>query len=224
MSVLKIKDENGIFQPVKTIRGAPGKTPQKGVDYFDGAPGAPGEPGKDYVLTEEDKQEIAGMVNASGGGDAWEHIDTLELTEMVNTWHIVLSKPCKKILLFTPEKLRSLALDSLNNYANVNSSPYCQINSSDINVNISLAMNTTGNSESRLVFLAETLGEYGCLFVNNSQTTANHLGGTVQRGINPNVKDTVIREVFTHFSNKTNILWNTGKFIIFGVPAQEEKS
>lgn len=44
--------------------GAPGYTPQKGVDYFDGKdgePGDPGEPGKDYVLTEADKEEIAEM-------------------------------------------------------------------------------------------------------------------------------------------------------------------
>lgn len=46
--------------------GNPGKdgyTPIKGVDYFDGAPG---EDGKDYVLTDADKEEIAGMVDVSG--------------------------------------------------------------------------------------------------------------------------------------------------------------
>lgn len=37
-------------------------TTAKESGAFDGEPGAPGEPGKDYVLTEEDKQEIAGMV------------------------------------------------------------------------------------------------------------------------------------------------------------------
>lgn len=31
-------------------------------------PGPPGEPGKDYVLTDADKEEIAGMVNVEGGG------------------------------------------------------------------------------------------------------------------------------------------------------------
>lgn len=41
--------------------GKDGYTPVKGVDYFDG------EPGKDYVLTDEDKAEIAGMVEVSGG-------------------------------------------------------------------------------------------------------------------------------------------------------------
>jgi hypothetical protein len=49
--------------------GKPGKdgyTPVKGVDYFDGKPGKDGE---DYVLTEEDKAEIAGMVEVTGGGD-----------------------------------------------------------------------------------------------------------------------------------------------------------
>ena len=49
-------------------KGEPGKdgqdgyTPVKGVDYFDGLPGEPGEDGKDYVLTEDDKAEIASMV------------------------------------------------------------------------------------------------------------------------------------------------------------------
>jgi hypothetical protein len=51
--------------------GAPGKdgyTPQKGVDYFDGKDGLDGVDGKDYVLTEEDKREIADMVDVEGGG------------------------------------------------------------------------------------------------------------------------------------------------------------
>ena len=43
--------------------GLPGYTPQKGIDYFDGTDGAPGEDGKDYVLTNEDKQEIAGIAS-----------------------------------------------------------------------------------------------------------------------------------------------------------------
>ena len=45
--------------------GKDGYTPVKGVDYFDGAPGADGQ---DYVLTEADKKEIAGMVEVTGGG------------------------------------------------------------------------------------------------------------------------------------------------------------
>ena len=43
-------------------KGDPGYTPQKGVDYTDGAPGKPGE---DYVLTEADKEEIAAMADAT---------------------------------------------------------------------------------------------------------------------------------------------------------------
>lgn len=45
--------------------GEPGKdgyTPVKGVDYFDGEPGPAGEDGKDYVLTEADKDDIAALV------------------------------------------------------------------------------------------------------------------------------------------------------------------
>ena len=78
MSVLKFKDPvtnewKGIttikgdpgepgYTPIKGIDyfdGEPGYTPIKGVDYFDGEPGQPGEPGSDYVLTDEDKMDIA---------------------------------------------------------------------------------------------------------------------------------------------------------------------
>jgi hypothetical protein len=57
-------------------KGQDGYTPVKGVDYFDGQPGKDGKDGvngkdgvdgQDYVLTDEDKQEIAGMVEVSGG-------------------------------------------------------------------------------------------------------------------------------------------------------------
>lgn len=50
------------------IQGEPGKdgyTPVKGVDYFDGQPGKDGENGKDYVLTDNDKSEIASLVLAA---------------------------------------------------------------------------------------------------------------------------------------------------------------
>lgn len=52
--------------------GAPGYTPVKGKDYFDGAPG---KDGNDYVLTEADKVEIAGIAAdlvdvPEGGGSA----------------------------------------------------------------------------------------------------------------------------------------------------------
>lgn len=56
------KDGKDGFTPVKGVDyfdgkdGKDGYTPVKGVDYFDG------ENGKDYVLTEEDKAEIAGIV------------------------------------------------------------------------------------------------------------------------------------------------------------------
>lgn len=46
-------------------RGADGYTPVKGVDYFDGEQGPQGEPGADYVLTDDDKAEIANLVLAS---------------------------------------------------------------------------------------------------------------------------------------------------------------
>ena len=60
------KANNGEFN------GKDGYTPQKGIDYFDGAKGEQGEQGlkgekgedgKDYVLTDQDKQEIADLIN-----------------------------------------------------------------------------------------------------------------------------------------------------------------
>lgn len=65
-------DKAAVDAKIETIELTPGKdgepgkdgyTPVKGVDYFDGAPG---EDGKDYVLTDADKAEIAGMVDVSG--------------------------------------------------------------------------------------------------------------------------------------------------------------
>ena len=58
---------------IETIELTPGPAGKDGKDGQDGAPGkdgAPGADGKDYVLTEADKQEIAGMVEVTGGGDA----------------------------------------------------------------------------------------------------------------------------------------------------------
>lgn len=64
-----------------SLKGEPGKdgyTPVKGIDYFDGKDGAPGKDGvdgvngvdgKDYILTDADKQEIAAMVEVTGGGE-----------------------------------------------------------------------------------------------------------------------------------------------------------
>lgn len=46
--------------------GAQGEPGKDGKDGQDGAPGKDGVDGKDYVLTEADKQEIAGMVEVSG--------------------------------------------------------------------------------------------------------------------------------------------------------------
>lgn len=66
------KDGHTPIKGIDYFDGAPGPagkdgyTPIKGVDYFDGKDGAPGpagEDGKDYVLTDADKVEIAGMVD-----------------------------------------------------------------------------------------------------------------------------------------------------------------
>lgn len=82
------------IEQIELTPGAPGKdgkdgkdgyTPVKGVDYFDGAPGADG---KDYVLTEADKQEIAGMVEVTGG-----------TTESVKEVHVGTNAPTDESVL-----------------------------------------------------------------------------------------------------------------------------
>lgn len=57
MAILKIKNENGEWISVPAIVGPAGE------------PGPQGPAGNDYVLTEADKQEIAGMIEVSGGGE-----------------------------------------------------------------------------------------------------------------------------------------------------------
>jgi len=59
-ATITITDENGTTTAVVND-GQDGYTPVKGVDYFDGAKGDPGKDGEDYVLTEQDKAEIAQM-------------------------------------------------------------------------------------------------------------------------------------------------------------------
>ena len=63
--------DSGKFDGKDGTDGKDGYTPIKGVDYFDGTKGdkgdkgdkgEPGADGKDYVLTVEDKQEIADIV------------------------------------------------------------------------------------------------------------------------------------------------------------------
>lgn len=58
MSVMKIRDENGVFQPVRTIRGEKGEdgsTPVKGADYW----------------TEEDRAAIIAELKASLTPETW---------------------------------------------------------------------------------------------------------------------------------------------------------
>ena len=77
---------SGEFDGADGQDGKDGYTPIKGVDYFDGQPGkdgADGKDGEDYVLTNEDKQEIAEMaaelvdVPDSGGNVAYDEAQTL---------------------------------------------------------------------------------------------------------------------------------------------------
>lgn len=90
LAALKGADGEDGYTPQKGIDyfdGEPGKdgyTPQKGVDYFDGEPGPAGEDGKDYVLTEADKEEIAGMVHVEGGDvDLTDYYTKEEIDELL---------------------------------------------------------------------------------------------------------------------------------------------
>lgn len=68
-STIEYVDEK--IENIELTPGAPGYTPQKGIDYFDGEDGyTPIKgvdyfDGEDYVLTETDKQEIADMVDVN---------------------------------------------------------------------------------------------------------------------------------------------------------------
>lgn len=57
MAILKVKDKDGNVIDIPAIKGADGKD---GVD------------GKDYVLTDEDKQEIANLIGGGSGGGTFE--------------------------------------------------------------------------------------------------------------------------------------------------------
>lgn len=59
--------EKYVDDAVAAIELTPGPA---GKDGKDGAPGKDGKDGEDYVLTDADKREIAGMVEVTGGGDA----------------------------------------------------------------------------------------------------------------------------------------------------------
>ena len=73
MSVLKIKDTTtGEWQTITVIQGEPGAKGEPGEKGEQGIQGEKGEPGDSYVLTDADKQEIAGMVEVTGGGGSGE--------------------------------------------------------------------------------------------------------------------------------------------------------
>ena len=60
MSVLRFRNnETGEWNEITTIKGEPGAPGPAGKD---------GQDGKDYILTDADKQEIAGMIEGGGGG------------------------------------------------------------------------------------------------------------------------------------------------------------
>jgi hypothetical protein len=69
------------IENIELTPGPAGKDGKDGVDGKDGKDGAPGADGKDYVLTEADKQEIAGMVEVPGGGGGSVAVDGVSIIE-----------------------------------------------------------------------------------------------------------------------------------------------
>lgn len=66
MSVLKFKDPvTKEWREINTIVGAPGKDGKDGAPGKDGIDGKNGVDGKDYVLTANDKAEIAQLTLAA---------------------------------------------------------------------------------------------------------------------------------------------------------------
>ena len=73
-------DENGVPTKWKAANFSSGGTGEKGDP---GEKGDKGDPGSDYVLTEADKAEIAGMVNVSSGSGGAAGLEILPETECV---------------------------------------------------------------------------------------------------------------------------------------------
>lgn len=74
-------------------KGDKGDQGEQGPKGEDGAPGKDGADGQDYVLTDADKQEIAGMVEVTGGGGSVE-VDGTSIVKNGNT--ISLAAPVYK--------------------------------------------------------------------------------------------------------------------------------
>ena len=85
MAILRIRDKNGNVQEVLVLRGEKGEK---------GDPGDPGDQG--YVLTEADKQEIAGMVPGSSVD-----LSNYYTKEEVNTSLTHLQQDVDKLLIVT---------------------------------------------------------------------------------------------------------------------------
>ena len=66
MSVLKIKDSQGNWVGVPQIKGDKGEQGERGPQGIQGERGPQGPQGDDYVLTEQDKRDIAELVDAGG--------------------------------------------------------------------------------------------------------------------------------------------------------------
>lgn len=95
-------------EQLAALKGEPGYTPQKGIDYFDGQPGTPGD---DYVLTPADKAEIAEMAAKlvevpapdSGGNVAYDEVQNLTDEQKAQARENIGAQPAGNYLTEVPE-------------------------------------------------------------------------------------------------------------------------
>lgn len=98
----KIEELKEVVEPnmkalAESLRGKDGYTPQKGVDYFDGEKG---ESGKTYILSKNDKKEIARLVEVP----IVEKV--IEKTEVIHEQPIVTQEIKEVAIAESPEQLR----------------------------------------------------------------------------------------------------------------------
>ena len=131
--------ENGHQVNITDVNGL------KQFEVLNGQNGADGQNGSDYILTEQDKQEIAGLVNVgSGKTEQWELINTVVIDEEVYNLSItedLSGKPfkLKKVRIAWQMKpcaeqtvANSLAIDFNSDCSNTWASNACKVGSSPV--------------------------------------------------------------------------------------------
>ncbi len=170
--------ENGHQVNITDVNGL------KQFEVLNGQNGADGKDGTDYVLSEEDKQDIAGLVNVSSGKtEQWELINTVVIDKEVNGLKITedsLGNPFKLKKVRIAWKMKpcveqtvtnSLAIDFNSDCPNVWASYACKVGSSPVKTD------TCQN----LILVGEFIGGYFSLLecrVSQNRTNVTQLLNT----------------------------------------------